>query len=192
MQITTLLFVLIAWPVFAQQAQNSTDLSDSVANPEMRRLARAFVGEWDTTETFARNDFYPNGAERKGTARFALATGGTSLIEEVHSDGAAGKLDFMVIIWWDKDEKSYNFFTCGNGGSSPCGLRGTAKWDGDSFLNQYELTIRGTKKKWHDTFSQIVPQSFTLVAAMESDNGAMQTMITTKYARQAPSKGKNQ
>jgi hypothetical protein len=192
MQIATLLFVLIAWPVFAQQPQSSPDAPESVTDPEMTRLARAFVGEWDTTETFARNDFYPNGAERKGTARFTLATGGTSLIEEVHSDGSAGKLDFIVIIWWDKDEKSYNFFTCGNSGSNPCRLRGTAKWDGDSFLNQYELVIRGTKKKWHDTFSQIVPQSFTLVAAMESDNGTMQTMITTRYARQAPSKGKNQ
>ena len=52
------------------------------------------------------NEFYPNGAEREGTARFSLATGGTSLIEEVHSDGSAGRLDFMVVIWWDNEARS--------------------------------------------------------------------------------------
>jgi len=31
------------------------------------------------------------------TAHFKLATGGTSLIEEVHSDGSAGRLDFMAM-----------------------------------------------------------------------------------------------
>jgi hypothetical protein len=150
----------------------------------MQRLERAFGGTWTTSESFAHNEFYPNGAEREGTARFNLATGGTSLIEEVHSDGSAGRLDFMVVIWWDNEAKIYNFFTCGNGGNNPCKIRGTAHWDGDSFVNNYELTIKGAKKKWTDTFSEIIPKSFTLVAAMESANDdGMQPMITTQYRR---------
>jgi hypothetical protein len=60
---------------------------DSANSPEMQRLERAFAGTWSTSESFAHNEFYPNGAERKGTAQFSLATGGTSLIEEVHSNG---------------------------------------------------------------------------------------------------------
>jgi hypothetical protein len=119
----------------------------SASNPEMQRLDRVFGGTWATSESFAHNEFYPSGAEREGTARFTLATGGTSLIEEVHSDGSAGRLDFMVVIWWDNEVKAYNFFTCGNGGNNPCKTRGTAHWDGDSFINNYELTIRGAKKK---------------------------------------------
>jgi hypothetical protein len=150
----------------------------------MQRLERAFGGAWSTSESFARNEFYPDGAERKGTARFKLATSGTSIIEEVHSDGSAGRLDFMVVIWWDSDAKTYKFFTCGNGGSDPCKIRGNAYWDGDSFVNDYDLTIRGAKKRWRDTFSEITPKSFTLVAAMESSDGkAMQPMITTTYRR---------
>jgi hypothetical protein len=85
----------------------------------MQRLDRAFRGTWTTSENFAHNESYPSGAEREGTARFTLATGGTSLIEEVHSDGSAGRLDFMVLIWWDNEAKIYNFFTCGNGGNNP-------------------------------------------------------------------------
>jgi hypothetical protein len=156
----------------------------SASNSEMQRLDRAFGGIWSTSESFAHNEFYPNGAEREGTARFSLATGGTSLIEEVHSDGSAGRLDFMVVIWWDNEAKVYNFFTCGNGGNNPCKIRGTAHWDADSFVNNYELTIRNAKKKWKDTFSEITPNSFTLVAAMESADGdPMQPMITTHYRR---------
>jgi hypothetical protein len=183
----------------AGQPQNTTGLAastescgtmpkvasvDSASNPEMQRLDHAFGCTWSTSESFAHNEFYPNGAAREGTARFTLATGGTSLIEEVHSDGSAGRLDFMVVIWWDNEAKVYNFFTCGNGGNNPCKIRGTAHWDGDSFVNDYELTIRGAKKKWKDTFSEITPKSFTLVAAMESaDDDAMQPMITTRYRR---------
>jgi hypothetical protein len=120
---------------------------DSVVSSEMRKLELAFGGVWTTSETFARNGFYPNGAERKGTAQFRLVTGGTSLIEEVHSDGSAGRLDFMVVIWWDSGAKIYKVFTCGNGGSDPCGIRGIAYFDGDSFANDYGLKIRGAKKK---------------------------------------------
>jgi hypothetical protein len=178
------LFLAFGWSSFAQQPNTTTHIVDPAANPEMGRLARVFVGEWNTTEAFTPNEFYPNGAQRRGTARFSLATGGTSLIEEVHSDGSAGKLDFMVIIWWNADAKSYEFFTCGNRGSDPCKIRGTAQWDGDSFVNRYDLTMRGITKKWRDTFSEFSLQSFTLVAAMESNNsGKMETMITTKYIR---------
>jgi hypothetical protein len=90
----------------------------------------------------------------------------------------------MVVIWWDNEARVCNFFTCGNGGSNPCKIRGTAHWDGDSFVNDYELSIRGAKKKWKDTFSAITSTSFTLVAAMESaDGNPMQQMISTHYRR---------
>src|SRR5258708_6524266 len=71
----------------------------SAPTPQMRHLAKAFEGIWKTHESFAKNEFYPKGAERSGTAQFALATGGTALIENVRSDGSAGKLDFMAVLW---------------------------------------------------------------------------------------------
>jgi len=181
------------WPQSTNQSALVRESSRSVpkiasaktaGSPEMQRLERTFAGTWTTAESFAHNEFYPKGAERMGTAHFNLATGGTSFIEEVQSDGSAGQLDFMVVIWWDNEARVYNFFTCGNRGSNPCKVRGTAHWDGDSFVNDYELSIRGVKKKWKDTFSAITPTSFILVAAMESaDGNPMQQMITTHYRR---------
>jgi hypothetical protein len=101
------------------ESSRSGTSADSASSPEMQRLERVFAGTWSTSESFARNEFYPNGAERKGTAQFRLATGGTSLIEEVHSDGSAGRLDFMVVIWWDSEAKVYNFLPAGTAAAIP-------------------------------------------------------------------------
>jgi len=38
----------------------------------------------------------------------------SALIYEVHSDGAAGKLDGFPTTWWDKITKLYYFFACFN------------------------------------------------------------------------------
>jgi hypothetical protein len=65
---------------------------------------KSFGGEWKVVETFERSEFFPNGGARKGTARVSLGTGGTTVIEDYHSDGAAGRLDFIAIIWWTKTQ----------------------------------------------------------------------------------------
>lgn len=177
--------IVMSFPLSAQQPLAPTTAAESVSafGPEMQRLARALVGTWNATEAFERNESYPNGAGRKGTAQISVGTGGTTLIEDYHTDGSAGKLDFLAVIWWDQKTKLYGFFTCGNGPGTACRTRGTARWDGDSFVNEYDLVLKGRKTKWQDLFSQITPTSFTLVAAMESGDGTMKPMITTKYTR---------
>jgi hypothetical protein len=175
--------IVFSFALSAQKPVTRITPLESASSPEMQRLARAFIGTWDVVETFERNEFFPNGGGRKGTAHISVGTGGTTLIEDYHSDGSAGKLDFLAVIWWDPETKRYGFFTCGNGHGTPCRMRGTARWDGDSFVNEYELTIKGKKTKWRDSFSQITPTSFTLIAALESADGAMKPMITTKYTR---------
>lgn len=174
--------VILSACVFALSVRSSALTSQSSVTAEMQRLSSAFAGRWKTTEVFTPNEFYPHGAGRKGVARFTLSTGGTSLLEEVHSDGSAGALNFMVVVWWNEDDSVYDFFTCGNAGTNPCKFRGTAHWDGDSFVNEYESTIRGTKRRGRDVFSHITPNSFTLVAYIESA-GAFQPIITTYYRR---------
>jgi hypothetical protein len=61
-------------------------------------------------------------------------------------------------------------------------MRGTAHWEGDSFVNDYEQTVKGKKSAWRDTFT-FTPTSHTLVAAMDVGNGTMLTLITTKATR---------
>jgi hypothetical protein len=169
----------------AQQTHSTTPPSSSSVVPEMERLAKALVGDWNTTETMERGEVFPNGGSRHGLVHARLAAGGTTLIYEVHSDGSAGRLDGMLVIWWDKAANFYRVFVCFNNPNHPCEMRGTGRWEGDSFVNDYEETVKGKKAPWRDTFT-FTPTSHTLVAAMEVENGTMKTLITTKATRRHP------
>lgn len=74
------------------QAQRTTPTNQNSPVSEMDRLAKALVGDWDTTETMERGELFPNGGSRHGVVHVRRAAGGTTLIYEVYSDGSAGKL----------------------------------------------------------------------------------------------------
>ena len=166
----------------AQQAQSRSASNQSSPIPEMERLAKALVGDWNTMETMERGEIFPNGGSRHGIVHVKLAASGTTLIYEVHSDGSAGKLDGMLVIWWDKDAGLYRVFVCFNNPDHPCEMRGTAHWERDTFVNDYDETVKGKKTSWRDSFT-FTPTSHTLVAAMRVGDGTMQTLITTKATR---------
>ena len=166
-----------------QQPPAEVTGSESSASPEMNRLAKALAGDWSTVETMERTEFFPNGGGRRGVAHASLGTGGTTLIWEGRSDGSAGKLSYLITIWWDKGARLYRFFTCFNGYEHPCEVRGTAHWEGDLFVNDYEEMVHGERKKFRDTFSQITPASYTLTEAIDAGNGTMNALITTRSSR---------
>jgi len=179
------LFWVLFLTISAEQAQSGTLPNQSSSVPEMERLAKALVGGWNTTETMERGESFPNGGSRSGVVDAKLAAGGTALIYEVHSHGSAGKLDGMLVIWWDRDAGLYRVFVCFNNPSHPCEMRGTAHWEGDSFVNDYEQTVQGKSTSWRDTFT-FTPTSHTLVAATKEESGSMQTQITTRATRRHP------
>jgi len=83
----------------AQQTQSATPPSQSSPVPQMERLAKALMGDWNTTETMEPGENFPSGGSRHGIVHVRLAAGGTTLIYEVHSDGSVGKLDGTLVIW---------------------------------------------------------------------------------------------
>lgn len=129
-----------------------------------------------------RGQFFPSGGSREGTVHARLASGGYTLLYEVHSDGSAGKLDGFLTIWWDQGTKLYYVIACFNNPSSPCRMRGTAQWNGESFVNDYHSTVDGKDTHWRDIFT-FTPNSHTLVAALDTGNGTLKTVITTKASR---------
>ena len=172
--ITVLSLFTLAW---GQQAERATTSAESDSSPEIERLVKSFGGEWKVVETLEHNDFFPNGGTRKGTARRSLGTGGTTVIEDYHSDGTAGRLDFIAIIWWDKDAKLYRFFTCSNNVNRACELRGTAHWEGETFVNDYEEMVAGRKTKFQGKFfCKVSPTSFSLTAATPGRAGPYETV----------------
>lgn len=170
--------LLMALVVAAQDAG-----SNPASVPEMARLAKMFVGDWNTTETMERSELFPNGGGRHGVTHWKMGAGGTTLIGEGHSDGSAGELSYLIAVWWDKPASVYRFFTCFNGGASPCKARGTAHWDGDKFINEYEEPFQGKQTKFQDIFTQTGPNSQSLAAAVEMSDGKLKTLITTTSTR---------
>jgi hypothetical protein len=180
---TILVLTLVAAVVSHGAAGAGAQQKSPAISPEMARLAKALAGDWDTTETMVRSEFFPNGGARHGHSHVALTAGGRALLSEVHSDGSAGKLDGIVIVWWEKTAGAYRFFTCFNDSDQPCRVRGTARWDGEIFVNDYEEMVDGKKVKFRDSFINITAKSHDLVAAMDPGNGAMKTIITTTSTR---------
>ncbi len=163
----------------AQDAPKST----TDASHEMSHVARALAGDWENIETMERSQAFPNGGERRGTSHCGLTTGGTTLLCEGNSDGSAGKLSHLIAIWWDRGAKVYGFFVCFKDRGSGCLIRGTAHWEGEVFVNDYSENVKGKPTKMRDSFIEITPNSHTLVAAVETPDGKMKTLITTRSTR---------
>ena len=112
---------------YPNQTQTATTTEPAKAqllpSPEMQRLFDAFTGEWAVSESF---EISPSrhGQTRQGTASFRAGPG-FSLIEDYQSNGSAGKLNFLAVLWWDQSAKSYRLLTCAN--NDGCEVRGTAK-----------------------------------------------------------------
>jgi hypothetical protein len=176
----TLTFLLV---VIYLQAPASA--AERAASPAMNKLFKAFVGDWAVRETFQRNEFFPKGGERKGMARFRVGTGGTSLIEDYHSDGSAGKLDFLLVIWWNAPASVYQVFTCSNGSDNAGQLRGSAHWERATLVNDYVEKLNGKDQKFQDRFSDLTPAAFTLTAGIERNDKIFLPSITTTYRRRS-------
>jgi len=181
--LSVLMFAVIPSFACAQDAVKSTQSAESAANPEMARVAKALAGDWNTSESMVKSEFFPNGGSRHGRSHIGLVAGGTSLLAEFHSNGSAGKLDGLYVIWWDKPANIYRLFVCFNDLQTPCKLRGTAHWEGDTFVNDYEEAVGGKITKCRDSFINITSTFHNLVAAVDAGDGTMKTLITTTSKR---------
>jgi hypothetical protein len=152
----------------------------------MVRLAKALVGDWNTVEIVQHGKAVPEGAGRRGTVHVRLTGGGTALVSEGHSVGAVGgDLRWFITIWWDTGAKMYRFLTCFKTPTDAgCELRGTAHWEGDTFVNDYEEELNGKRTKMQDLWTDITPNSHTLTAVHDTGNGVMKPYVVSHSTRQ--------
>ena len=112
--------------------------------------------------------------------------GGTVLVSEGHSVGAVGgDLRWFITIWWEPNANTYRFLTCfKTPADAGCELRGTAHWEGDTFVNDYEEVINGKRTKIQDLWTDITPNSHTLTEAHDIGNGVMRPYVVSHSTRQ--------
>jgi hypothetical protein len=148
-------------------------------SPQVNKLLDAFAGDWSVSESFE-----VSATEQSRTRQGSCTireTPGFSMLEECKTNGSAGELRFMAILWWDPNSEAYQFFNCFNQGG--CALRGTAHWEGSNLVNAWEEEEKGKKVAYKDSFVDITRESFRLVSEGVSD-GVPVWRVITKYARQ--------
>ena len=178
----------ILWPLCGAVLFGSLALGqsrDSAAIPEMARLAKVLAGDWNTVEIMQHGKPVPEGAGRHGTVHVTLVGGGTALVSEGQSTGAVGgDLSWFITIWWDAGAKVYRFLTCfRTSADASCELRGTAHWEDDTFVNDYEEVINGRRTKIQDVWTDITPNSHTLTEAHDTGNGVMKPFVVSQSTR---------
>jgi len=184
MRCAFILWLVYGAVLFSSSARAQSD--NSAGTAEMARLARVLAGDWNTVEIVQHGKPVPEGAGRRGTVHVTLVGGGTALVSEGHSVGAiGGDLRWFITIWWDAGAKLYRFLTCfKTPADAGCELRGTAHWDGDTFVNDYEEVINGKRTRIQDRWTDITPNSHTLTEAHDTGNGVMKPYVVSHSTRQ--------
>ena len=101
-----------------------------------------------------------------------------------------GDLQWLITIWWEPGSKSYRFLTCfREAQDAGCELRGTARWEGDTFVNDYEDEEGGKRIRMRDVWSNITPDSHTLTELHDSGNGVMKPYVVSHDTRRGARKG---
>ncbi len=152
-------------------------------SPEMARLFRSFLGDWNVHESFEVSGDR-RGSSRDGTATFR-ESGGFSLVEDYHSAGTAGELHFLALLWWEPGSRVYRVLTCAN--DDGCAMRGTARWEGVALVNTFEEKGKDRTIVYRDSFVEITPDSFTLVSEGVS-GGKTVWRVTTRYTGRRPAR----
>src|SRR5438046_10528188 len=81
-------------PVLARAA-------DSAAIPEIARLAKVLVGDWNTVEIVQHGKPVPDGAGSRGAAHVTVTGGRSAVASEGHSDvSVGGEWQGFMTVWW--------------------------------------------------------------------------------------------
>jgi hypothetical protein len=177
-----LMLTISSWSVRAESQEGAPakppDKSAFQTPPEMRRLLETFVGEWNVSENFEVSAT-KQGRTRQGSCDIKAGPG-VSMLEDCRTNGSAGELQFLAVLWWDANADAYQFFSCAN--ASGCAMRGTARWEGNRLVNRWEEEDKGKRVAFQDSFVDFSPTSFTLISEGISDKVPLWRVVT-RYVR---------
>src|SRR5260370_22576716 len=79
----------------AQQNAKSSQQAENAARPEMAKLAKAIAGDWNTSESMVKSEFFPNGGSPHARAHNPIVARAPRLFAGIHSHGSARTLDCL-------------------------------------------------------------------------------------------------
>jgi hypothetical protein len=155
-------------------------------SPEMTRLAQALAGDWRSVEVVQFGKPLPDGQGRRGTVQARLASGGNVLVVEGHAVGAVGgEIGWYSAFWWHPAINRYRMLTCfyAPGIRGECRLRGTAYWEGETFVNEYADSVDGKLVNMRDVWGDLKQGSYSLTELHETDQRTMSPYVVSHLTR---------
>jgi len=171
--------VLCTSPLRRAQSDNSAGMK------EMARLAKMLAGDWNTVEIVQHGKLSLKAPDAAAPCTSPWLGAHGAGVRRPFVGAVGGDLRWFITIWWDAGAKLYRFLTCfKTPADAGCELRGTAHWDGNTFVNDYEEVINGKRTKIQDRWTDITSNSHTLTEAHDTGNGVIKPYVVSHSTRQ--------
>jgi hypothetical protein len=181
-----LLFVLFAYPgALDAQAPNAKPVP---ALATLQSLIQALSGNWQLKVHLAPMGPTSKAIDGAGEESWTSGPGNITLIEQEHVPMPDGYSYLMGVIWWDSKANHFGGMECNSQLPFTCDLKGalndiTISWDGRKFQID-EIETHGDKHYvWHESWSNITPNSFEQNGDVTLPDGSNQRFMTVHATR---------
>jgi hypothetical protein len=160
----------------------------SPASASLKSLIQALSGNWRLKVHIAPMSPTDKAIDGEGEESWAAGPGNITLIEQEHVPMPGGYADLLGLIWWDSRASHFSGMECNSQLPYTCDVKGslndiTVSWDGKKFQID-EIETHGDKHYvWHESWSNITPNSFEQNGDVTLPDGSSQRFMTVKATR---------
>lgn len=178
-------------PSLAQTASPRPDSGQvtGTAAHSVKSLIGALAGTWSAEEIYEPSEMVAKIGKGRSVESYRVGPGGSSLIEEYHGDGVAGKSWGIGTIWWDAKGPGFRFVWC-DSSAIDAGCRVSSElgsWNGQTFVMNDKHEVEGKmvfeKEVWSDMTTHSFKQSLYVGNSAEN----LKLFMTIKAKRRARS-----
>lgn len=178
--------VLFAYPgALDAQAPNA---QPAPASATLHTLIQALSGNWQLKVHLPPMGSTSKAIDGAGEESWTSGPGNITLIEQEHIPMPDGYSYLMGVIWWDSKSTRFGGMECNSQLPFTCDLKGalndiTISWDGSKFQID-EIETHGDKHYvWHESWTNITPNSFEQDGDVTLPDGSNQRFMTVRATR---------
>jgi hypothetical protein len=185
--VASALLALVSAPVPCH-GQSATQPAESARNP-LHTLSQALAGKWKLEVRFEADPSAGNKVvEGPGEESWSVGPGGITLVEQEHFPSPQGETFLMGVIWWDSSKNQLGGVECNSHLAVTCDLKGglndiTISWDAKRFQIDELETHNGRHTVWHESWTNITPDSFTQTGDVTRPDGTTTRFMTVHGKR---------
>ncbi len=173
-------------PVNEKPAASAPEGMMPTPGPEIVKYSKIVLGTWTVNESHDANDMMPAGTS-SGTSTFSQGPGEFSVVENLSMTGSFGAFKGMGVVWWEPGQQVFRSMWC-DSMTPKCDTSTTARWQGDKLVAEGNMEMPdGNKMYTRSEYTDITPNSLTLVMYSGPNATSAKKFMTLKYTRASSS-----